>query len=301
MQHRTINRFDTINRLDAFHRLGSTAAIALGTLLLVVSSVSLALAQKSTQETFPSAEAASHALFLAVQSDNEQAVMRILGGGKEIVSSDDEIEDKLDREQFAEKYQQMHRLMREPDGTTLLYLGAENWPFPVPLVSKTGAWYFDSETGTQEILFRRVGENEATAVETCHALVRARKQHEATTSNDPVVQYAQTLVGAHETNAGNDAPASREEAAGPFRGYYFRMLTKDRKSGAGAKGNVSDASATAGSAFIAYPAEYRSSGVMTFVVTPDDVVYEKDLGPNTAKLAKEMTASTPSSSWHAAE
>ena len=85
-------------------------------------------------------------------------------GRKEVTSSSDDVEDKLEREQFSRKYQEMHRLVQEPDGSTLLYIGAENWPFPIPLVSKNGAWHFDSETGTQEIKFRRIGENEATAI-----------------------------------------------------------------------------------------------------------------------------------------
>jgi hypothetical protein len=296
MQHRTIERF------DAFQWLGHITTVAIGAILLVISSASLSLAQKSTQETFPSAEEAGHALFVAVQSDNEQAVTKILGGGKELVSSADEVEDKLDREQFAKKYEEMHRLAREPDGSTVLYIGAENWPFPIPLMSKAGAWYFDSATGAEEILFRRIGENEATAIETCHALVRAGKRHEAaTTSKDAIIQYAQTLVSAHETNAGNNAPASKDETSGPFQGYYFRVLAAPRKSGAGAQGNVSDLGTTSGYTFIAYPTEYRSSGILTFVVTSEDVVYEKDLGPNTEKLAKKMTARTSTSRWRAAE
>jgi hypothetical protein len=297
MQHRMIERFDT------FQWLGRITTVAVGAILLVMSSATLSLAQKSTQETYPSAEEAGHALFVAVQSDNEQAVTKILGGGKELVSSADDVEDKLEREQFARKYQEMHRLVREPDGTTVLYVGAENWPFPIPLASKSGAWYFDSDAGAQEILFRRIGENEATAIEICHALVRARK-HAATTStttNDSISEYAQTLVSAHETNAGNSASASKEETSGPLQGYYFRVLDAPRKNSSGAKDNVSDASATAGYTVIAYPTDYRSSGVMTFIVTPNDVVYEKDLGPNTAKLAKKMTARTPSAGWHPAE
>jgi hypothetical protein len=300
MQHRTIKSF------EAFQGLRLTTRIAVGTVLLVVSFASFSFAQKSTQETFPSAEEATHALFLAVQSDNEQALTRILGGGKELVSSDDEIEDQLDREQFAGKYQEMHRLVREPDGATVLYIGAENWPFPIPLMANQGAWYFDSDTGTEEILFRRVGENEATAIETCHALARTRKSGETATtnttiSNDHVSQYAQRVVSTRETNIGNDPQAGREEASGAFHGYYFRILSGPRKSRAGEKGSVSNSSATAGYTFIAYPAEYRSSGVLTFVVTPDGVVYEKDLGPNTTTLAKKITASALASSWHKAE
>src|SRR4029077_632264 len=122
--------------------------------LLVVGNSQLSLTQKSGPETFSSPWKASSALFQAVQNNDEEAMERILGAGKEVISSSDEIEDKLERERFSQKYQEMHRLVREPDGTTVLYVGAENWPFPIPLVSKDGAWFFDSDTGTQEILFR---------------------------------------------------------------------------------------------------------------------------------------------------
>jgi hypothetical protein len=293
MQHRMANTF------TASQRPGLTTTIALvGMVLMVVSLAPLCFAQKSTQKTFVSAEEASQALFLAVQSDDQAALVLILGGGKELVSSNDQLEDKVEREQFAGKYQQMHRLVLEPDGGTVLYVGAENWPFPVPLQSKDGAWYFDSDSGTQEILFRRVGENEATAIATCHALTQAKAQAAiATTSSNTsdyqVSQYARTVVSTHETSAG------KEEASGAFHGYYIRILTEPPKKNAGAKGNNSNAGATP--VVVAYPAEYRSSGVMTFVVTNDGVVYEKDLGPNTATLARKMTAGVLSSSWRATE
>lgn len=285
MQHVTVQRFDTSERLKR--------RLAIGALLLALSSVPLAFAQKSTQKGFPSAEAATHALFVAVQGDNDQALVQILGGGTELVSTDDRAEDKLEREQFGKKYEEMHRLVREPDGTTVLYVGAENWPFPVPLISKAGAWYFDAAAGKQEVLFRRIGENEATAIEACHALVLTRQRHQtATTDDDPVMQYARTLVGTHEMNAGSNGAAGNDRPSGPFHGYYFRGLKGQPKG---------NADSTVGVAFIAYPAEYRSSGVMTFVVIPDNVVYQKDLGPDTAKLAKKMTAGRPPASWHAAE
>ena len=160
------------------------------------------------------------------------ALAQILGGGTELVSTDDRAEDQLEREQFAKKYEEMHRLVREPDGTTVLYVGAENWPFPVPLASKAGAWYFDAAAGKEEVLFRRIGENEATAIEACHALVLSRQgQSTTTTADDPVIQYAQTFVASHGMN-GSEAPASKEVPSGPFHGYYFRMLSGQAKSGA---------------------------------------------------------------------
>jgi hypothetical protein len=283
MQHITVQKLDA----SQVRRLSTTLAI--GAVILAVTLVPSSLAQKSAQESFPTAEAASHALFVAVQRANDQALAQILGGGTELVSTDDSAEDQLEREQFAKKYEEMHRLVREPDGTTVLYVGAENWPFPVPLASKAGVWYFDAAAGKEEVLFRRIGENEASAIEACHALVVSRQgQSNTTTADDPIIQYAQTFVASHEMN-GSEAPASKEPS-GPFHGYYFQMLNGQPKSGANAKFR-----------FMAYPAEYRSSGVMTFVVKQDNVVYEKDLGPDTAKLVKKMTAGTPSSSWHPAE
>jgi len=285
MQHTTDQKLDA----SQIRRFSTTLAI--GAVILAATLVPSSLAEESTQERFPTAEAASHALFVAVQSDDDRALAQIVGGGTELVSTDDSAEDQLEREQFAKKYEEMHRLVREPDGTTVLYVGAENWPFPVPLASKAGAWYFDAAAGKEEVLFRRIGENEATAIEACHALVLSKQGHSTTTTaDDPVIQYAQTFVASHEK--GSEAPASKEVPAGPFHGYYFRILSGQRKRGPGA--NV-------GFTFIAYPAEYRSSGVLTFAVGQDNVVYEKNLGPDTAKLAKKTTVRTPFSSWNAAE
>src|SRR5260370_39960645 len=139
-------------------RLTATATVGLA--ILIASCTPSYFAQEPAQQTFPTAKAASDALFLAAQSGNEQVLVHILAGSKELVSSGDEAEDKIDREQFAQKYRQMHRLVRESDGTTLLFVGAENWPFPVPLVSRATGWYFDAKAGAQEIRFLRLGGNE---------------------------------------------------------------------------------------------------------------------------------------------
>jgi hypothetical protein len=264
----------------------STATTIVGLAILMASCNLPSLAQAPTEQTFPSAEAASHALFLAAQSGNEQVLVHILGGGRELVSSGDVAEDKIDREQFAQKYQQMHRLVRQSDGTTLLYVGAENWPFPVPLVPRATVWYFDETTGAQEIRFRRLGENEYTAIETCHALAQASKQpRSSTTDVDPVAQYARTLINAPPAQMSR-TPSNGEELLSPFQGYYFRILTPQSKGGF---------------AVVAYPAEYRSTGVMTFIVNQNDVVYEADLGPSTAGVAKTMASWKLASNWHAAE
>src|SRR5882762_8445310 len=177
-------------------RLNWVGTLSALTLLMVGYSQS-SLAQKSGPETFSSPGKASGALFQAVQNSDEEALERILGADKEVTSSNDEIEDKLERERFSEKYQEMHRLVQEPDGRTVLYIGAENWPFPIPLVSKNGAWHFDSDSGKQEILFRTIGENETTAIQVCHVLAQAAQAKERsdteTTGADPITQYAQNL------------------------------------------------------------------------------------------------------------
>jgi hypothetical protein len=268
------------------------------TFVLLVAGISqLSLAQESGPETFASPGKASSALFQAVQNSDEEAVERILGAGKEVTSSSDDIEDKLERERFSQKYQEMHRLVREPDGTTVLYIGAENWPFPIPLVSKNGAWYFDSDTGKEEILFRTIGENETTALKVCHVLTKGKDHNDADTiAVDPVTEYAQGLVSSGIANAENTARDTGTQSA-PFHGYYFRVVTKNSTG----TDNPAAGSRTTGTpALVAYPADYRSSGVMTFIVTKNGKVYEKDLGSKTTTLAKTLKR-CPDSSWHTAE
>jgi hypothetical protein len=223
-------------------------------ILLFMCSAALSFGQSSSRQTFPSAEKASTALFAAVQSDDEAAIARVVGGDKDLVSTGDGLTDREERKQFLEKYQQMHRLVEEPDGTTQLYIGAENWPFPIPLVSKNEKWFFDADAGTQEVRFRRIGENETYSLESCAAL------------------------------SGSQQPPSEIS-----HGYYYRKLS-EKKSG-GAKDVI----------FIAYPAEYRSSGVVTFVVTSNHEVFKKDLGPQTATIAKTATTLKVDRSWHRAE
>lgn len=268
-----------------------------GFVLLVLGCARSSFAQKSGQKTFSSPGQASQALFQAVQNADERGLEAILGAGKEVTSSDDDIQDKLERERFAQKYQEMHRLVQEPDGTTMLYIGAENWPFPIPLVSKKGRWYFDSKTGMQEILSRRVGENETTAIQVCQALAIPAKQHETNaTSDDPISQYAQSLVHAGTVNGDNTTRAALEQA--PFHGYYFRILTEPPgNTAAKTDSHVSSGKKKGGLAFVAYPVEYQSSGVMTFIVAEDGVVYERDLGPNTERLARDIKE-RPASGWN---
>jgi hypothetical protein len=268
------------------------------------------------QKMFPSAEAASDALFTATQQNDEKQLLVILGpDAKQLISSGDEAEDAENRAHFVKKYQELHRLVKEPDGTTTLYIGAMNWPTPIPLVNKADSWFFDTDAAEHEILFRRIGKNEMSTMRVCQELVAAEKEYRSTHPDqyapkvfsnpgqqdglywEPVSGQPQSPVGPLLARAVTDAAPPQSDAA-PYRGYYYRLLTRQGKNApGGAKNYVESGKMIGGFAFVAYPAEYRSSGVMTFIVGEDGVVYQKDLGKKTATLAKSMKEYNPDSSW----
>ena len=299
--------------------LSKLAAVAI---LLACWFPTRSMAQQPGQRTFSSPEDASNALVVAVQSNDESAMLDILGpDGEQIVSSGDETEDAQNRANFVQKYQEMHRLVREPDGTTTLYIGAKNWPTPIPLVNEGNSWYFDTEAGRKEILYMRIGRNEMSTIRVCQELVAAEKEYYSTQHNE----YAQKIFsdeGQHNGlywGAADGEPQSpigplvasavaegyaksQNGAPTPYRGYYYRILTRQSKNAAGgAKSYIVNGKMTEGFAFVAYPAEYRSSGVMTFIVNEDGVVYQKDLGKRTDVLARAMKEYKPDSTWQRAE
>jgi len=282
-------------------------------------------AQQPGQRTFSSAEDASRALFGAMEGEDEQAALSILGpAGKDVLSSGDSKEDLDAWVSFVVKYQEMHRLVTEANGTVSLVIGAENWPLPIPLVNKHGSWFFDTPAGKDEILFRRIGRNELAAMDACRELVAAQKQYFARPSGAPPKQFAQKLVsdeGRHNglywhgaddefdspinpliAYARQNLPTDQVGEHVPFNGYMFRILTSQGPhASGGAKNYIVDGKMSAGFAFVAYPVEYRSSGVKTFIVDKSGTIYEKDLGPGTTKLAQAMTAYDPDSTWHKVE
>lgn len=265
------------------HRFAAVVAYAMLALVLA-GYAQLGRADPPGRTTFSSGEAASQALYLAVHDDDEESITRILGARRDLVFSDDKAQDKAERERFIRKYEQMHRLVREPDATVVLYIGAENWPFPIPLAAIDGGWQFDADAGMEQVLFRRIGENEVTAIQACHALVQAGRQREG----DPSAQ----AIGVLLVNAGNKGPVV------PFRGYYFRPLGQGKTAASQASNRKTSGSRFA---FVAFPAEYRSTGVMTYLINQDGVVYQKDLGPNTVRIAKGMTKYRPDSTWQPAD
>jgi len=266
----------------AFASIAATAIFA-----LVLSHAHTTSAQQAGPRTFPSAGEASLALYQAVESQDEPTIQAILGAGADVTSTKDDDDDKAERKQFCEKYAEMHRLVEEPDGTIVLYIGAENWPFPIPLTSKDGVWFFDAQTGKQEMLFRQIGENEATAIEASLALAGTGTS-EATDggSDDPIRQFVESVASGANRGDGD-----------PFFGYYFRTLSRPAAATTAGTGGVVKKNGRP--AFVAYPADYRQSGVMTFIVTTSGTVLEKDLGPETVKLAKEIQADKSVTGWRA--
>jgi hypothetical protein len=280
------------------------------------------LAQPAGQKTFSSPDEASRALIRAVQAGNEKDLLEIFGpDGKEVISSGDKVEDKKSRDAFAEKYQRMNRLVEEPDGTVRLYVGAENWPMPIPLANRKDAWYFDTSAGKEEILFRRIGRNEIATIGVLRELVAAQKEYYSKTHEDSVKQYAQKFIsdqGKHNGlywNAINREPespigpllayASSEGYAkklsslpSPFQGYYFHVLMRQGKhASGGAKNYIVNDKMTRGFAFLAYPAEYANSGMMSFIINQDGNLYQKDLGPKTADVANALDEYDPDKTW----
>ena len=294
-------------------------------LLLTALFSARSFAQEKGQKTFPSADAAAAALFTALQADNEKAILDVLGqDAKPIVSTGNVSEDSDRHASFVRRYMELHRLVNEPDGTTTLYIGAENWPMPIPIVQKAGAWYFDTDAAKQEILFRRIGHNEMSAIRVCQEMVAAQKEYAAEQGNVYAAKIASdagqknglywpVTDGQHESPIGPlIAEASAGESAGsassgssaplPFHGYFFRVLTRQGKNApGGATDYIVNGKMTAGFAFLAYPAEYRETGVTIFIVNQDGVVYQKDLGEKTAELAKAIKEYDPDSTWQKAE
>lgn len=287
--------------------------------LLVLNALLIA---QSEQRTFASPEDASRALFAAVQTGDRTAMLDIFGpGGNDVISMGDAIEDHSTRDQFVAKYREMHRLSEEPNGKITLYIGAENWALPVPLVAESGAWHFDTDAGKTEILLRRIDDNEYAVIEVCHALANAQGGYYSQSGDGKGQKYAKALASADTqhngpfwTNVDDEAGRPIEPLAASsgsavygarqgkeklhFHGYYFRVLTRQGTSASGgARSYLVDGQMTSGFAIVAYPAEYHASGVMTFIVNQAGDVYQKDLGTETERVATAMKEYDPDETW----
>ncbi|HEY6420513.1 MAG TPA: DUF2950 domain-containing protein [Candidatus Binataceae bacterium] len=300
-------------------------AVALSALLsacLFVSSFASAEAT-AAQQVFPSPAAAASALVAAGKADDMKTLSYILGpDADQVLSSGDPVADNNARNDFVRRYQEMHRLAYDDQGRVILYIGAENWPVPIPLVKKNGGWVFDTAAGKEELLYRRVGRNELFTINVLEDLADAQAEYASEARDgEGTGQFAQKILsdtgkrnglywaaaeGQAESPIGPlvasaTAEGYRRNSGGnpiPFHGYYYKVLTRQGKNApGGARSYLVNGKMTKGFAFLAYPAEYRASGVMTFMINQDGVIVQKDLGPDTAKLASEIAEFNPDKTW----
>ena len=275
----------------------------------------------SAQQAFKTPDEAASALVSAAKANDLKAISTVLGpDGDDIVSSGDDVADVTTRQKFVAAYDAKHQIAMEGDNKAIMVIGQEDFPLPIPLVRKDGMWRFDTAAGRQEILARRIGKNELDAIQASLAYVDAQNEYaEKDRTGAGVKTYAQRIISQPGKKDGLYWPTSQGEDASPlgelvaqataqgyrvgggrtpFHGYYFKILTKQ---GAAASGGeleyVVRGKMIGGFALVAYPAEYENSGVMTFLVNHDGTVFEKDLGPDTAKLAERMSSYNPDPSW----
>jgi hypothetical protein len=272
---------------------------------------------------FPTADAAARALIDAVKTDNVPELIQILGpSGKEIVSTRDPVADRKTRRTFTARAAQKTRLIPYHDrqNEKILLAGNDGWPLPIPIVEVNGKWYFDTSRGKQEILARRVGSNELDAIEVCRGYVEAQNDYgDQHHTPDGVPYFAQKIISSPGERDGLYWPKQREQddnespissiiahaiAEGytnksqPYHGYYFRVLTAQGPHSGPPMSYIDNSGVmTKGFALIAWPADYRSTGIMTFVVDKSGIVYQKDLGQATAKIAAGYTAYDPDPTW----
>jgi len=297
---------------------------ARSSLLVVLAALLLTTSVATAQQTYKTPQAAVDALVAAAKADDEKAALAVFGkAGEDIISSGDKVSDDAIRKRFVESYDAKHQIAMDGDAKATLVIGQNDYPFPVPLVRKAGLWSFDTEAGRREVLVRRIGRNELNAIQTSLAYVDAQDEYAAKDRGAGVGVYAQRFVSEPDkknglywpTAAGEEesplgelfAAASKQgyragEGRTPYHGYYYKILTKQGPAApGGAHDYVVNGKMIGGFALVAYPAEYRNSGVMTFLVNYDGTVYQKDLGRDTTALAEEMTAYNPDKTWTKAD
>ncbi len=281
-------------------------------------------AADAKQKSFKSPEEAAKALAIAIKGDDLKELMAIFGPtGKELVFSGDEVADKTGRDRFVKAYEQMNKLVSEGDKKIILHVGTEDFPFPIPIVRKGENWFFDTKAGKEEILNRRIGRNELNAIQVCLAYVDAQREYVLKDRDgNKLLEYAQRFISTKgqkdglywEAKEGEEesplgplvAKAAAEGYLGkksgdrrtPYHGYYYRILKAQGKNAPGGEYDyVVKGKMIGGFALLAYPAEYGNSGVMTFIVNQDGVVYEKDLGKGTEKTATAIRKFDPDTTW----
>ena len=296
-------------------------------LLVAVALTTRALADEpkpgTPQQRFASPEDAVKALLAATKANDKPAMREIFGHEEQDLLTGDAVQDAAAFDRFSKAVAQMCQLTRDGDNKVVLNIGAENWPFPIPLVKQTSQWFFDTAAGKEEIINRHVGRDELNAISVCHAFVDAQCEY-ASRDHDGsgIFKYAQQLRstpgkkdGLYWEAADNEelspfgplvaqaraegyAPRKETEPRRPFHGYFFKVLTRQGAAAPGGKYDyVINGNMIAGCALVAYPAEWGKSGIMTFIVNQQGKVHQCNLGPKTAELAAALTEYNPDPNW----
>ena len=282
-----------------------------------------ASSREPLQQLYASPVAAAQALADAVRDNDQRKMRATLGSGSDkLIRSGDPVADEQGRARFLDAYKQAVKIEREEDGSVRVFLGSNEWPLPFPLIHTVAGWHFDSRSGAKEILNRRIGRNELSAAQVCLAYVDAQREYVLKDrDNDGLLEYAQELIsapgkrdGLYWQTAQGEPPSplgplvakARSEGYGeahgdsaqPYYGYLFKILTaQGPNAGGGAYDYIVDGRMIGGFALVAWPARWRASGVMTFVVNHDGVVYSKNLGPQTPAVVARMARFDPDPTW----
>ena len=300
-------------------------AIGMVALVSMLGASSIALAAEAKQKIYATPEEAVKELIASMKSGDAKAMMAVLGqGSKDIVQSGDAVADRAGRERFVKSYEEANLLEKSGDSKVVLSTGKDNWPFPIPIVKDAAGWRFDAKQGREEILNRRIGRNELSAIQAAQAYVDAQREYYLSNpQRDKLSHYAQRIVstpgkrdGLYFPTKAGERPSplgpgfdraraqgyeKGKDAAGkpvPHHGYFYRILNRQGPDApGGAYDYVAQGKMIGGFALVAWPASYGSSGVMTFTVNHEGVVYEKDLGPDTPTAVKKITRFNPDKSW----
>jgi hypothetical protein len=315
-------------KIRQYYFFSSIVRVMLIVALAVLLSIGTIYAATVKQKQFASPEEATKALITAIKANDNNELMAIFGPpGKALIFSGDEVGDRAARARFEKAYDEMNQLERRDAKRVILHVGSEDWPFPIPIVKQGNFWYFNTIEGRQEILDRRIGRDELGAIQVCLAFVDAQREYASRDrTGDGVLQYAQKFPSEPGKKDGLYWPVSEGEEASPlgplvaeastegygsapstgqpiaYHGYFYRILKQQGKNAlGGARDYVVRGKMIGGFALVAYPAEYGNSGVMTFIVNQDGVVYQKDLGKKTTQAAKVMKSFDPDKTWEKVE
>jgi hypothetical protein len=306
-----------MNRL--YHAVGTEKFVLA---LALIGSTGIGAAQ--TNQTFASPEEAVAALVAAADKQDSDALHNIFGAAAPEMESPDRVQAANEQNAFASSLRQGTQIVRQSDSRCIVEVGVRHWPFPIPIIKKDSRWFFDTQAGKEEVLNRRVGKNELATLDVLRACVEAQREYAAEDHDGhDVFEFAQRFTSTPGTKDGLYWPPDLDgemsplgpqvaraqrlgygnqpqdaQAGEPFHGYYFKILTRQGSHAPGGKYNyIINGNMIAGFAFVAWPASYGQSGIMTFLVNQRGRIYQKDLGPKSAKLAEEMKQYDPDETW----